>query len=129
MRRWVSYAAVAAVGAAIVVGGTAGAGDGRPTDRHTEQFALWAVPDPEAEAFLPADPDAPTPTEGEEGPPAVGDEFVFTDVLYALGGTADAPGPTGDALGVNNARCVVSQVFVVEEDAASTCSGVVHLDG
>ena len=129
MRRWVSYVAVAAVGAAVVVGGTAGAGDGRPTDRSTEQFSLWAVPDPESEAFLPADPNAATPTEGEEGPPAVGDEFVFTDILYAVGGTSDAPGPAGDPIGVNNGRCMASQVLLEEEAVVATCSGVVHLDG
>jgi hypothetical protein len=123
------YAAVAAVGATAVVGGTAGAGDGKPTDRGTESFALYADPDLTAEGFLPADPNAEPPAEGEEGVPVLGDEFFFTDILYELGGTPEAPAPVGDPIGTNSVRCMVSQVFEDEEDAASMCTGAMTLDG
>ena len=128
MRRWMTYAAVAAVGATVLVGGTAGAGDGKPTDRRTESFGLYALPDLEAEAFLPADPTAEPPPEGEEIP-VVGDEFVFTDIVYELGGTPEAPAPVGDPVGVNSVRCMIVQVFEAEEDASSACTGVLSLDG
>jgi hypothetical protein len=129
MRRWMTYVAVVAVGGAVLVGGTAGAGDGKPTDRLSERIAVYAQPDVSSDGFLPADPNAEPPAEGEENIPKVGDEFLFTDTLYQLGGTPEAPVPVGDPIGVNSVRCLVSQVFEAEEDAASICNGLMTLDG
>jgi hypothetical protein len=92
-------------------------------------LSFYGEPDPAGDAFLPADPAAEPPPEGEEGVPAVGDEFVFTDRLYALGGTPEAPARAGEQIGHVSVRCVVSQVFEAEEDAASTCTGVFSIDG
>jgi hypothetical protein len=128
MRRWATYVAGAAVGAAVLAGGTAGAGDSKPTDRRTEQITFYGQPDPAGDAFLPADPTAEPPTGEESDVPKVGDEIIFTDTLYALGGTPAAPAPAGDAVGVVNVRCLASQVFEAEQDAALTCSGVMSIE-
>jgi hypothetical protein len=111
--------ATAFVGSMVLAGTASSDGVG------SETIWLFADANEDAEIFLPA---SGGPAD-DETPPVAGDRNISRDDLFLLGGTEDAPQPTGAPVGRNDIECTFVELSESDFSARLLCHGVIEQFG